>query len=163
MHYPIALTAISNGQARVRPEAADPHHRGMPVLTAAARKHRVITQMGIQGHAQEGTRLCKEWLDAGAIGPVREVQLWTDRPIWPQGMPVRRTRHLHPHRWIGTCGSARPRAGPTTRLRAVQLARLVGFGCGALGDMGCHIMDAAFWAWIWARPRECRPKPRVQR
>ncbi len=56
-------------------------------LTEAARKYKVVTQMGNQGHSEEGLRLMQEWLDAGAIGQVREVHCWTNRPIWPQGMP----------------------------------------------------------------------------
>src|SRR5579872_4803328 len=55
-------------------------------LAAAARKYNVITQMGNQGHSEEGLRLMQEWFAAGAIGEVREVHCWTNRPIWPQGM-----------------------------------------------------------------------------
>ena len=73
------------------------------------------------------------WDDA--IGPVREVHAWTDRPsnglfneYWPQGVgrPTDSPRRAA-RRWTGTCGSARRRSGPTIRLRAVSLARLVGF------------------------------------
>jgi predicted dehydrogenase len=56
-------------------------------LTEAARRYKVVTQMGNQGHSEEGLRLMQEWLTADAIGPVREVHCWTNRPIWPQGMP----------------------------------------------------------------------------
>ena len=56
-------------------------------LTEAARKYNVVTQMGNQGHSEEGLRLMQEWFAAGAIGQVREVHCWTNRPIWPQGMP----------------------------------------------------------------------------
>ena len=55
-------------------------------LEDAARKYKVATQMGNQGHAEEGTRLIREWVEAGAIGTVREIQLWTNRPIWPQAI-----------------------------------------------------------------------------
>jgi hypothetical protein len=56
-------------------------------LTEAARKYKVVTQMGNQGHSEEGLRLMQEWLEGGAIGQVREVHCWTNRPIWPQGIP----------------------------------------------------------------------------
>ena len=56
-------------------------------LTEAARKYKVVTQMGNQGHSGEGVRLIQEWIDDGAIGKVHEVHCWTNRPIWPQGMP----------------------------------------------------------------------------
>ena len=79
-------------------------------LTEAARKYKVVTQMGNQGHSEEGLRLMQEWFDAGAIGQVREVHCWTNRPIWPQGMPAA-DRHAAGARraWTGICGSARRR------------------------------------------------------
>ena len=57
-------------------------------LAKAAREHKVVTQMGIQGHAMDGIRLVTEWINDGAIGAVREVHIWTDRPAnwWPQGV-----------------------------------------------------------------------------
>jgi predicted dehydrogenase len=57
------------------------------MLTEAARKYKVVSQMGNQGHSGEGVRLIQEWIADGAIGKVREVHCFTDRPIWPQGMP----------------------------------------------------------------------------
>jgi predicted dehydrogenase len=114
-------------------------------LTEAARKYKVVTQMGNQGHSEEGLRLMQEWLDAGAIGMVREVHCWTNRPIWPQGMP--RPEETPPvpsgldwELWIGP-SPLRP-YNPTYHpfgWRAWQ-----DFGAGAMGDMGCHVMDAAF-------------------
>ncbi|MHC4660026.1 MAG: Gfo/Idh/MocA family protein, partial [Planctomycetota bacterium] len=55
-------------------------------LTEAAREHKVATQMGNQGHSGEGVRLICEWIWDGAIGLVREVHAWTNRPVWPQGI-----------------------------------------------------------------------------
>ncbi|HIE92567.1 MAG TPA: Gfo/Idh/MocA family oxidoreductase [Acidobacteria bacterium] len=55
-------------------------------LADMARTSGVATQMGNQGHALEGTRQIREWIEAGAIGTVREVQYWTNRPIWPQAI-----------------------------------------------------------------------------
>ncbi len=114
-------------------------------LTEAARKYKVVTQMGNQGHSEEGLRLMEEWLAAGAIGPVREVHCWTNRPIWPQGMPRPTDTPAVPDGldwdlWIGP-SPMRP-YNPTYHpfgWRAWQ-----DFGAGAMGDMGCHVMDAAF-------------------
>src|SRR5256885_15333384 len=53
-------------------------------LEDMARKSKVATQMGNQGHAEEGTRLIREWVEAGPIGTVREGELRTNRPLWPQ-------------------------------------------------------------------------------
>ena len=57
------------------------------VLAATAKRTGVVTQMGNQGHSFDGTRQMVEWIRAGVIGPVREVHVWTNRPIWPQGIP----------------------------------------------------------------------------
>jgi predicted dehydrogenase len=114
-------------------------------LTEAARKYKVVTQMGNQGHSEEGLRLMEEWLNAGAIGPVREVHCWTNRPIWPQGMPRPAETPAVPDGldWDLWIGPSRMRPfHPTYHpfgWRAWQ-----DFGAGAMGDMGCHVMDAAF-------------------
>jgi predicted dehydrogenase len=115
------------------------------LLTEAARKYKVVTQMGNQGHSEEGLRLMQEWLDAGAIGPVREVHCWTNRPIWPQGMPRPTEVEAVPdgfdwEMWIGP-SPMRPfhKTYHPFGWRAWQ-----DFGAGAMGDMGCHVMDAAF-------------------
>src|SRR5262245_8352732 len=58
------------------------------VLRETAKKNpKLITQMGNQGHSSHEARLINEWIQAGIIGPVREVYVWTNRPIWPQGVP----------------------------------------------------------------------------
>src|SRR5262249_45911002 len=57
-------------------------------LMQAAAKYKVATQMGNQGYAQDGTRLCAEMIWSGAIGNVTEVHAWTNRPIWKQGGTV---------------------------------------------------------------------------
>ncbi len=57
------------------------------VLRETAQRTKVATQMGNQGHSSEGAALINEWIRAGVIGPVHEVHVWTNRPIWPQGIP----------------------------------------------------------------------------
>ncbi len=119
------------------------------VLTEAARKYKVATQMGNQGHSGEGARLICEWIWAGAIGDVREVHAWTNRPVWPQGIEVGRPTETPPvpegldwDRWLGPA-PARP-YHPTyhpNRWRAWW-----DFGTGSLGDLGCHVLDPVFWA-----------------
>jgi predicted dehydrogenase len=114
-------------------------------LTEAARKHKVVTQMGNQGHSEEGLRLMQEWLDAGAIGQVSEVHCWTNRPIWPQGMPRPAEEQPVPagFDWDMWLGPAPMRPFHKTYhpfgWRAWQ-----DFGAGAMGDMACHVMDASF-------------------
>jgi predicted dehydrogenase len=56
-------------------------------LAELAKEHDVVTQMGNQGHASEGTRRVVEWVQGGVVGPIREVHIWTNRPVgmWTQG------------------------------------------------------------------------------
>ena len=114
-------------------------------LTEAARKYKVVTQMGNQGHSEEGLRLMEEWLKAGAIGAVREVHCWTNRPIWPQGMPRPAETPAVPDGfdWDLWLGPAPERPFHSTYhpfgWRAWQ-----DFGAGAMGDMACHVMDASY-------------------
>jgi predicted dehydrogenase len=117
------------------------------VLTEAARRYKVATQMGNQGHSGEGVRLICEWLWDGAIGDVREVHAWTNRPIWPQDMDRPTDRPPVPESldwdlWLGPA--------PWRPYHPVYLPKLwrgwYDFGCGALGDMACHVLDPVFWA-----------------
>jgi predicted dehydrogenase len=116
-------------------------------LTEAARKYKVATQMGNQGHSKEDARLTCEWIWDGAIGPVHEVHAWTNRPVWPQGIdrpkdtpPVPET--LDWELWLGPAPS-RP-YNPV--YHPFNWRAWLDFGTGALGDMACHVLDAAFWA-----------------
>jgi predicted dehydrogenase len=59
------------------------------LLAAEAKKNKVATQLDNENHSAEGLRKCVEWVRGGVIGPVREVHIWTDRPIWPQGIAQR--------------------------------------------------------------------------
>ena len=88
IHAVAAMAAIRAGQARVLPEAADPHAARMPRADEGRRAAGVATQMGNQGHATEGSRLTNEWIQAGVIGEVREVHVWSDRAgrLWKQGI-----------------------------------------------------------------------------
>ena len=116
-------------------------------LAKMAREQNVVTQMGNQGHAGEGTRQIREWIDAGVIGTVREVQYWTNRPIWPQAIDRPTDAHHAPPGldWDLFLGPARHRPYHP----AYHPFRWRGwwdYGTGALGDIACHSMDAAFWA-----------------
>src|SRR4029079_8131214 len=66
-------------------------HEARVLRQTALANPKLVTQMGNQGHSSEGARLINEWIQAGVIGPVREVHVWTNRPLgyWPQ--PVART------------------------------------------------------------------------
>ncbi len=118
-------------------------------LTKAARKAGVATQMGNQGHATEGARLTNEWIGAGIIGPVREVHVWSDRAgrLWKQGIGRPKETPAVPSTldWNLWLGPVRER--PYSPAYApVSWRGWCDFGTGAMGDMGCHIIDHPVWA-----------------
>jgi predicted dehydrogenase len=118
-------------------------------LTEAARAHKVVTQMGNQGHSGEGIRQICEWLEAGLIGQVREAHAWTNRPIWPQSSDTPRpTDKATPPEgmdWDLWCGPAPLRPYHPT-YHPGKWRAWCDFGTGSLGDMGCHIIDPLFLA-----------------
>ena len=118
-------------------------------MAEAARKHKVMTQMGNQGHSGEGVRRVCEWIWDGAIGPVRQVHAWTNRPVWPQsievGRPADRPKVPASLDWDLWIGPAAMRPYHPTYHPGTWRA-WCDFGTGSLGDLGCHIMDPIFWA-----------------
>ena len=139
------------------------------LLRQLAGECKVATQMGNQGSAEDGLRRAVEVVQAGFIGPVRQVYVWTNRPIWPQGMdrpagedPVPAT--LDWDLWLGPAAwrpfklelSANP--APETASKGKGRGRRRGiyhpfnwrgwqdFGTGALGDMACHTANMPFRA-----------------
>jgi predicted dehydrogenase len=117
------------------------------VMRETAAKTKVVTQMGNQGHSYDSTRRIVELVQAGVLGEVREVHVWTDRPIWPQGM-TRPTEtppapdHIDWDLWLGPA----PNRAYHGDYLPFKWRGWWDFGTGAPGDMGCHNADAAFWA-----------------
>ena len=114
-------------------------------LSAAAKKAGVVTQMGNQGHAGEGIRLIGEWLKDDAIGEVREVHCWTNRPIWDTGMSRPAEIPSVPptldwNQWIGPA----PFRPYHSDYAPWSWRAWCDFGTGALGDMGAHIFDIPY-------------------
>ncbi|MEN6601325.1 MAG: Gfo/Idh/MocA family oxidoreductase [Bryobacteraceae bacterium] len=112
-------------------------------LTEAAKKYRVATQMGNQGYSNEGTRQCAEIVWAGDIGKVTEAHAWTNRPVWPQGPEVIPVEAPVPETldWGVWLGLAAYRPYSPAYLPH-NWRGFPDFGCGAIGDMACHIMGA---------------------
>ena len=145
-------------------------------LVKRAAETKVTTQMGNQGHSLDDARLAVESIWAGAIGEVREIHVWTDRPVgfWPQGVP--RPKALTPEelaalKWDGGGVDARLAAamaagnypipdtlswdlflgvGPNISYHPVyhpfNWRGWTDWGCGAIGDMGAHLLDVSMWA-----------------
>jgi predicted dehydrogenase len=153
------------------------------LLARIAAETRVATQMGNQGHSDEGTRRIVEWVRAGVVGPIREAHIYTNRPVnfWAQGLPrppiappaagAPRAPDAPPAQWnMATVNRAISRAmvdagqeppaglnwdlflGPAPEVpyhpvyHPFSWRGWVDYGGGALGDMGAHLVDQAYWA-----------------
>ncbi len=128
-------------------------------LLRLARLNGVCTQMGNQGHAGEGVRLVTEWFNAGVIGDVRQVEIWTNRPVWPQGMAEWPKPEPTPAGldWDSFLGRT-PQRPFSSEIHPFKWRGFKEYGCGALGDMACHIMDAANTALRLGPPASVEPK-----
>jgi predicted dehydrogenase len=116
-------------------------------LAGIARRSGVITQMGNQRHSSPVIRRVCEWIWDGAVGPVREVHCWTRSPFWPQGMGAPTGKPAVPSSldwdlWIGPA----PMRPFHPAYHPYNWRGWQDFGTGALGAMGCHVLDAPFWA-----------------
>ncbi len=116
-------------------------------VTAQAKAAGVATQMSVQWNAKESHRLLAEWIADGAIGEVHEVHTWSNRPIWPQGIerPTETAAvpaHLNWDLWLGPA----PIRPYHSAYHPFKWRAWWDFGCGALGDMGCHHFDPIFRA-----------------
>lgn len=165
MHAPAAMMAIKLGKHVYVQKPLTHTVEEARKLTLAAREYKVATAMGNQGHSGEGWRVLCEYIWNGAIGDVTEVHCWTNRPIWPQGMGKpegedQPPSYLHWNEWLGPA-KERPyvenhKVDKDGKPLTDENSRRVycpfvwrgwwDFGCGALGDMACHVMDGAYWA-----------------
>jgi predicted dehydrogenase len=106
----------------------------------------VTTQMGNERHSGAGIRRAVEMLWGGGLGPIREVHCWTNRPQWPQGIDQPRAESPMPaglawDLWLGPA----PERAYDPAYHPYRWRGWLDFGTGALGAMGCHLLDLAFW------------------
>ena len=146
-HAVIAMMAIKMGKHVYVQKPLTHTIKEARMLAQAAKEANVTTQMGNQGHAGEGSRLINEWIWDGAIGDVGEVHVWTNRPIWPQGIEAPKEIPSVPSTmdWNLWLGPARFRPYHPAYCPFVWRGWW-DFGTGALGDMGAHLIDPPFWA-----------------
>lgn len=114
-------------------------------LTEAARKYQVVTQMGNQGASGPGVKQMVTWFDQGLIGAVHTIYVWTNRPVWPQGIPKPSGTHEVPKdlAWDLFIGPAEP-VDYHPGYHPFKWRGWWNFGTGALGDMGCHLIDPPY-------------------
>jgi predicted dehydrogenase len=174
MHAPIALAAMEVGKHVYVQKPLCWSVQEARRLAQKAKETKVATQMGNQGHSSNDGRTAVEYVMAGAIGDVREVHIWTNRPLgfWPQGVPRPEPLKTPPDelRWNGQGVNARlagalagnypvpdtlawdlflgvgPRVDYHPIYHPFNWRGWVDWGVGAIGDMGAHLIDHSFWA-----------------
>jgi predicted dehydrogenase len=147
MHAPIALAAMELGKHVYveKPLTHDIYEARM--LTQAAKKYKVVTQMGNQGASGDDIRLIETWLQEGLLGDVHTVHVWTNRPTWPQGIATPTgqfeiPKELDWNLWLGTA----PQRDYNPAFLPAIWRGWVDYGSGSLGDMGCHFIDSPYFA-----------------
>ena len=115
------------------------------MLTEAVKRYKVVAQMGNQGASGDGVRQMQEWYNADIIGDATAIYVWTNRPVWPQGMGYPKTKDEIPAElnwdlWLGPAQMQEYHK----EFVPFNWRGFWAFGTGALGDMGCHLIDPAF-------------------
>ena len=126
-----------------------------------ARETGLATQMGNVGHSTDGMRQTVEYLRAGAIGPVREVHAWVPATRWNpglEGLPPGTSPKPAGFDWDQWLGPREP-VPYHAAYTPVKWRDFWRFGCGAMGDFGCHDLDAATWAFHLKAPTSVELHP----
>jgi predicted dehydrogenase len=146
VHGPAAKFAMERGKHVYVQKPMTHNIREARLLTELARKQKVVTQMGNQGGSNPLLKLVQKWVDEDRIGPVSKVQIWTNRPVWPQGGPFpkpdgsSKPDALGWDLWLGPA----PEIPYTPNLHPFNWRGWWDYGTGALGDVGCHLIDIPF-------------------
>jgi len=118
------------------------------LLTEMARDKKIVSQMGNQGASNPDQLQIQKWINDDRIGAISKVQVWTNRPVWPQGgeMPVpnasAKPETLNWDQWLGPAAET----PYVPEMHPFNWRGWWNFGTGALGDMGCHLIDIPFKA-----------------
>lgn len=117
-------------------------------LLGGVNKFKVATQMGNQGHSNNGNRMIYEFVNSGMLGDVTEIHCVTNRPIWPQGIERPAGEDAIPEGldWDLWLGPAAQRPFKNGVYHDFKWRGWYDFGGGALADMACHTMDSIFWS-----------------
>lgn len=144
-HAPPALIAMQLGKGVYCEKPMAHTIAEARTLAEMARRYKVATQMGNQGHCEEGYRRLCEYVWAGAVGNITETHSWTGRAnggvgARPASSPP--PDGLHWDSWLGPA----PERDYHVDLHPHQWHGWYDFGNGSLGNMGCHVLDGVYWA-----------------
>lgn len=146
LHGPAAKYAMERGINVYVQKPMTHNIREARMLTEMARSNKIVTQMGNQGGSNPLLGMVQKWVDSGELGKISKVQVWTNRPVWPQGGafpkpdPSAKPKDLDWDLWLGP-SEFRPY---TPNLHPFGWRGWWEYGTGALGDVGCHLIDIPF-------------------
>ena len=146
IHGPAAKYAMERGIHVYVQKPMTHNIREARILTEMAREKQIVTQMGNQGGSNPLLKMVQKWVDKRRIGKISKVQVWTNRPVWPQGgaMPAadasQKPKDLYWDLWLGPA----PAMPFTPKLHPFNWRGWWNYGTGALGDVGCHLIDIPF-------------------
>jgi len=152
-HAPASIMAMKMGKHCYCEKPLTHNIYEARMMRDTARKYKVATQMGNQGSAANGLRETVEVIQSGAIGQIHEIHVWSNRPVWPQGLQ-RPTdvetcpSDLHWDLWLGPA----PVRPYNKCYQPFNWRGWHDFGTGAIGDMGCHTLNTAFRALDLTNP-----------
>jgi predicted dehydrogenase len=146
VHGPAAKYAMERGKHVYVQKPLTHNIREARLLTEMARSQKVVTQMGNQGASNPLLGMVQKWVDSGKLGKISKVQIWTNRPVWPQGFAFpqpdasQKPGALNWDLWLGPA----PEIPYTPNLHPFNWRGWWDYGTGALGDVGCHLVDIPF-------------------
>ncbi|MCM4150118.1 gfo/Idh/MocA family oxidoreductase [Arenibacter sp. N53] len=146
VHGPAAAYAMERGVNVYVQKPMTHNIREARMLTEMARSKKIVTQMGNQGGSNPLLGMVQKWVDSGDLGKISKVQVWTNRPVWPQGGafpkpdPSAKPKDLNWDLWLGP-SEFKPY---TPNLHPFGWRGWWEYGTGALGDVGCHLIDIPF-------------------
>ncbi|PHN08451.1 Gfo/Idh/MocA family protein [Flavilitoribacter nigricans] len=146
VHAPAASYAMQRGIHVYVQKPMTHNIQEARMLTKMARTHKIVSQMGNQGGSNPLLGMVQKWVDSGKLGKISKVQVWTNRPVWPQGFampdpaPDQKPEDLHWDLWLGPAKSM----PYTPNLHPFNWRGWWDYGTGALGDVGCHLIDIPF-------------------
>ncbi|MBC7920613.1 MAG: Gfo/Idh/MocA family oxidoreductase [Ferruginibacter sp.] len=146
VHGPAAAFAMQRGKHVYVQKPMTHNIREARLLTEMARENKIVSQMGNQGGSNPLLDTVKKWVDSGVLGKISQVKIWTNRPVWPQGyaMPQpdesKKPKGLNWDLWLGPAKDM----PYTPNLHPFNWRGWWDYGTGALGDVGCHLIDIPF-------------------
>ncbi len=146
VHGPAAAFAMERGKHVYVQKPMTHNIREARMLTEMAREKQIVSQMGNQGGSNPLLGMVQGWVDSGKLGKIAKVQIWTNRPVWPQGGPMpkpdatKKPDELYWDLWLGPA----PQTPFIPNIHPFNWRGWWDYGTGALGDVGCHLIDIPF-------------------